>query len=1314
MSETRILIVEDEFIVASDIESRLLDLGYSVVGKADTGEKGIELARSLTPDLILMDVHLRGSMDGITAATEIRQSFNLPVVFLTAYADESTLERAKDAEPYGYILKPFEDRELRTNIEIAVYKHKAESEIRRLSRLYATLSQVNQAIVRARSREELFPKICEIALEFGRFNVAWIGLLDANTGALVQVAKSGDDVGVVDGQSGNLCECAVESIKQGKPYLIHDLFNKPEPNPCGCGAAMGLRGCAAYPIRLQGQVCGALIVGTTEANFFNFAESRLLDEIALDISFALDSLEVERQRVAGEEALKRREQDLETILATALDGFVVVDTQGRYLEVNDSYCRITGYTREELLHMRVSDVRCAGSREDIESHIQQIMQAGGGRFETLYSSKAGRLLHVEVSAAYQNIDGGRFVCFIHDITQRKLAETALSESESLLVDMGRTAQIGGWVLDASTGEGRWTVEIARIHDLEPKMHPDKEMGIQFYVGSSREQIEAAVEGALEHGIPYDLELQIVSAKGVHKWVRTIGEPIWKDGRVVSLHGSMQDITERKRAEDALRASETRFSKVFHSSPIGINLFRFSDGRSVDVNEAFLQMTGYERAEIIGQTAAELDLFVDRSVRAVWMEKLGRGEAIINQDAKFRRKGGEQRDALGSIEQIDIRGEAMGLVLMSDITERKHMEEELRYRNLILSTQQEVTLDGILVVDKNSKIVSCNQRMLDIWEITASVIEGDDDRKLLQWILSKVADQETFLQRIEYLNLHQEETGQDEIALKDGRVIERYSASLLDAGGRFNGRVWYFRDISERKRSEAALRASEGKFRSYIKNAPFALVVANPEGQIVDFNRATIEVFGYDETTLRSMNVMNLHSEEDQPMALEAIKRLRAEGRLDGEFEMLRQDGTRVSISLRAVLLGDDCSIAFLEDISERKRAEKQMRQLEEQFLHAQKMEAVGRLAGGVAHDFNNLLQVINTYSRFIVEDSTVDARLAHYAQAIQEAGERAAVLTRQLLAFNRKSPLKLQVIQVDASLASMEKMLQRMVGDDIEIISRLGMGARCIKLDPGHLEQIIMNLVVNARDAMQFGGIIRIETTCVHLSQPDSSRSDGLPAGEYLELSVSDTGCGMDAETQKRIFEPFFTTKELGRGTGLGLSTVYGIVRQSDGRIIVESFVGAGTTFKIYLPVVQQALFESKVKKSAAPQRGSETVLIAEDDPRVRTLLLEILEGLGYRVLVASNGRLALQMIAETTEPIHLVISDTVMPEMGGRELRNELRHTSPAIRILLISGYASPATEPESTDKANDQFLSKPFSLQELASKVREVLDMPDCPQPL
>ena len=395
----------------------------------------------------------------------------------------------------------------------------------------------------------------------------------------------------------------------------------------------------------------------------------------------------------------------------------------------------------------------------------------------------------------------------------------------------------------------------------------------------------------------------------------------------------------------------------------------------------------------------------------------------------------------------------------------------------------------------------------------------------------------------------------------------------------------------------------------------------------------------------------------------------------------------------------------LEKRVEERTAER--KDLEEQLAQAQKLEAVGRLAGGIAHDFNNLLTAIIGYAQISLDRLQPNEALRRNIVEIKKAGDRAASLTRQLLAFSRKQVLQPRVIDLNSVVAEMEKMLGRMIGEDIELRTTLQEGLGSVKADPGQIEQVIMNLVVNARDAMPLGGKLTIETAGAFLDETYAQQHAGVLPGAYVMLAVSDTGAGMDEETQQHIFEPFFTTKDVGKGTGLGLSYVYGIVRQSEGNIWVYSEPGKGTTFKIYLPRVAGNAEEYKRPEALVDlSQGTETVLLVEDDERVRELAQEVLEICGYRVLGAASGKAALAICEQYAERIHLLLTDVVMPEMSGPELAHRVSLLHPEIPVLYMSGYTDNAIVHHGVLDEGTNFIQKPFSPDALAAKVRQVLD--------
>jgi two-component system cell cycle sensor histidine kinase/response regulator CckA len=533
-------------------------------------------------------------------------------------------------------------------------------------------------------------------------------------------------------------------------------------------------------------------------------------------------------------------------------------------------------------------------------------------------------------------------------------------------------------------------------------------------------------------------------------------------------------------------------------------------------------------------------------------------------------------------------------------------------------------------------------------------------------------------------------------------IENSVAPIYDRQGQATGAVTVFRDITERKRREDDL----SRLAAVVESSYDAIVSLTPQGVILTWNHGAERMYGYSAEEAIGQSILVL-SPVAQPVEGSRLLKMVERGEAVEQFETARakKDGTQIQVAITLSPIKD--SDGDVVGVSSVARDITESKHLEEMFRKSQKMEAVGLLAGGIAHDFNNLLSVIIGYSEMLLDSTQNDIKMHSRCEEIKKAGDRAASLTRQLLAFSRQQVLEPKVLNLNTVVLETGKMLKRLIGEDIELLTTLDSTLGSVKVDPGQVEQIIMNLVVNARDAMPDGGKIVIETSNAELDDKYAHLHPPLRAGRYVLLAVTDTGTGMDQQTQSRIFEPFFTTKELGKGTGLGLATVYGVVKQSGGYIWVYSELGHGSVFKAYLPRVDEAVQQCRPSESA-PQLfiGTETVLLVEDEESVRVLTRTLLEETGYTVIEASNGIDALEVAGRYSGSIHLLMTDVVMPGMNGPKLAESLVVTNPSMKVLCMSGYTGTFASVSGLIDSGMRLLQKPFTRETLLRKVREALE--------
>ena len=706
-----------------------------------------------------------------------------------------------------------------------------------------------------------------------------------------------------------------------------------------------------------------------------------------------------------------------------------------------------------------------------------------------------------------------------------------------------------------------------IHEVAPAIAPELEKHFRHIFATGQPVLNIEIHRPATPALPEE----IVSL-GQYYPVKTA------TGYVEAISVVVVDITQRKQEEQILRHARDLSDTVINSLP-GVFYLYDENLKFLRWNRNFEEVTGYSPVEIA--TMGPLDFFTgaDRElIQARIKEVFLSGSSSA--EAKFRTKDGRTPTYYftGRTTLIDGRKCLVGVGI--DVSEPRRIEEELRWRTALFEAQLDAAIDGILVVDTSGKKIIQNRRMQEIWKIPREFADDKDDAAQLKYCTDRTKSPRKFVEKVQYLYAHPTEVSEDEIELVDGTMLERYSAPVWDKAGKLYGRIWTFRDITERK-------------------------------------------------------------------------------------------------------------------------------QLTEQLRQSQKMDAIGQLAGGVAHDFNNLLTVINGHIGLLQMKGQASPALTNSIQQIAEAANRAGNLTRQLLTFSRQEVMQPADHNLNGLVANVLKMLRRLLGEHIELEADYSMAPLPIRADEGMVEQVLLNLAVNARDAMPKGGTLRIATAPVDLTETDAQGQPQLRPGRFACLMVSDTGHGISPEILSRIFEPFFTTKEAGKGTGLGLATVYGVMQQHEGWVTVESTPGCGTTFRAYFPRLASALPATAVVQPGGIRGGHETILFVEDEEAVRILGEAALAGLGYRVLCAAAGAEALQLWQAHRHEIDLLVTDLVMPGgINGRELAERLLPDQPKMPVIYMSGYSHEVAGKDLALVEGRNYLAKPFDVAKLAATVRSNLD--------
>lgn len=768
------------------------------------------------------------------------------------------------------------------------------------------------------------------------------------------------------------------------------------------------------------------------------------------------------------------------------------------------------------------------------------------------------------------------------------------------------------------------------------------------------------------------------------------------GNIIGISKIARDITARKRSEAALKESEGRLKLVAEKARVGLVILT-SDRRYSYANAAYFQVLGVPPQDLTGKRIADvLPALYEEQIRPR-LDRAFQGERLNYELRRF--DGDTERfyavryEPMGTGQLID-----SVVVVITEITELRAAEANLRDHAELLDQ----TYDAVMMWDWEGVISFWNRRAEELYGFSRSEAVGSVSHRLLS--TQTPFGVNSFLNA---LKENQKWEGELVHACKDGRRIIVESRMRLLRNGHKMLVLEANRDITQRKEAEEALKTSENRFRELADNIREVFWLTDPNTrEVLYVSPAFEQIWGRPPSDLTSTKdwLNTIHPLDRERLAQASEKQVL--GSYDEEYRIVRKDGSIRWIHARAFPIRNAEGVVYriagvAEDVTQRKK-------LEDQFRQSQKMESIGQLAGGVAHDFNNILAVIQMQLSLLADNRNLSAEQAGGIEQIFATVQRAAALTRQLLLFSRREVFQPRDIELSESVSNMLKFLRTLLGETIEIQLRLDPQKLFVHADPGMIDQVLMNLAVNARDAMPNGGRLMIETGAVEFDEFATLQSPNIRPGSFVRLSVSDCGCGMPPEILPRIFEPFFTTKDVGKGTGLGLATVYGIVQQHGGWINVYSEVGHGSTFRIYIPRLAKEIDKKSASSVSKPlPGGSETILLVEDEAALRTTIRTALSRLGYRILEAGTGPKALGIWREQASQIQLLLTDLVMPDgMTGRDLADVLMHESPTLKVIYMSGYSEDAVSRSFTLEEGVNFLAKPFSISKLATTIRTALD--------
>jgi PAS domain S-box-containing protein len=1361
----RVLVVDDEVELKNVLVESLIAQGYEAVGFT-CGEEALTRLREQAFDVLLTDL-MMPNLDGISL---VRQALeidrNLVPIMMTG---QGTIQTAVDAMRIGafdYVLKPFRLQTMLPVLTRAMNTRHLRLENVQLREAVA-IHELSETIAFTLDLQTVLSKLADGALQQSGADEVSILLPTTDSKELYVAAVRGEKRERLLGERVPLEESISSWVARERQPLI--LNGKIEDQRfIAHWPRADIRSAVSIPMQVASKLVGIINLNMTNPRRpFTLGQMKALTILAGTAAAAIESASLHAQ-------VKEAERDFRSIFENAVEGIFRSTPDRRFLTVNPALVAILGYQSAQELIESYSDI---GKQLFVDPVLpQQVTQAlaesdvlRGLEFEAYRKDRTKIWLSLNIRVI-RNEEGQEIFRegTLANITQRKQDEQDRAKLTGEIENQRRrldsiVKSVPGMVWEAWGRPDAVNQEIDFVSDYVQTMlgytaeewiskpnfwltitHPD-----------DKEAAARTAAGAFTSGSPATQEFRWIAKDGRVVWTEANYVVIKDDrGRPAGLRGVSTDITLRKRAE----AERSVMFEIIQGSIITRNLDEFLEliheslGKVLYAENCFVglydETTRLMHFEYWADQAdprpkpqspekgfssyvlrTNRPLLLNEKVRARLyasgdVEKSGRTSAAwLGVPLRMSEKAlgvlvvqhYEDPDAFSQrdLEFLSLVGDQIALAI-----ERKRAEEALRQSEGQLAEAQRLAHIGswnwdlskqeLTWSDEHYRIfgIQRGEGDLDYHSIVAQTIHPEDQALVRNEVEKTIATGESFNFYYRIIRANGEE-----------RIIQSTGSLETDEQQQPIRMFGTAQDVTERSRIEQELRQSEERYRDLVENAHDIIYSHDLAGNYTSMNKAGQSITGYTRDEALALNLINTVAPDFIEKAKDMTRRkLAGEDITAYEMVILAKDGHRVAVEANTKLIFHDGLPVGVQgiarDVTERKRMEEALRASEDQLRQSQKLEAIGQLAGGVAHDFNNLLTVIGGYSSILLGKLPPESPYRGSIEEIKKAGDRASSLTRQLLAFSRKQILQPKVLDLNLVVSDLEKMVRRLIGEDIDLLTVTYPVLGKVKADPGQIEQVLLNLIVNARDAMPKGGKLTIETRNVVISE-DYAQRHATAAGRYVMLGVSDTGCGIDPEVKPRVFEPFFTTKGSGKGTGLGLATVYGIVRQSGGNIWVYSEVDRGTTFKIYLPRVDEALESPEATISRTVPQGTETVLLVEDEEQVRAILKNILEDHGYCVLSASNGEEALAISQDLAREIELMITDVVMPQMSGRELAERVLELRPTLPVLFMSGYTDDAIVRHGLLDEKLNFIQKPFDSAGVARKVRELLDSQPAHQP-